>query len=680
MMAKLRCGLRTLLSMALIMGLSWFPVVWADLDDGLVAHYPFDGNANDESGNGNHGTEHGDVNYVSGKMGQAIKFDGINNYVEVENSPSLELNRQFTISYAIAPQLQPVPAHPNWQAVMPVVMKGRHTGNNYSSWLSGNLDSLLFQQYPIQPYSLGTQHTFAVSTSLVANEFVRITMLREGSQVKIYLNGKLLSEYEANYDANERDESLFIGYDGGYGYKKFKGVLDDLRIYNRALSECEIQSLYTGQDECNSPTACQLYGVHDEGLNNTQFFTVSPETFEVKALGDMKKAHDIEALDTHPQTGELIAASGRDTAKKGHLYKVDKLNGSLTDIGTTGFKEIDALSFAPDGILYGWAQDAGLFKVNLDDLNSLKVIIPSNGVEVEDITWNTLGTILYGVANLRDNPDVGVELLVYDGNTVKSVCQNLTDLEIEALDSLPDDSLLFGIHGKTNLLLGAIDVTNCQIIAEKEIATDYNDVEGIAWPAKACAPQDVAHSCQEIKENAPSSEDGIYQIDPDGTGGNQAFEVYCDMSTDDGGFTFGIGNTVINSFDSIKEGCPKGLSPFQLTSDSHGIALHNYVANQLEGNTQYWANVFAGPHKHTSYPGHSDHEYGYLDSNGEWHNAGINESQSPYHDIPKNWNLKIFDPIPLVGGTGYYADAQMVLYNSTERVIEGYAICSTNDK
>ncbi len=36
MMAKLRCGLRTLLSMALIMGLSWFPVVWADLDDGLV--------------------------------------------------------------------------------------------------------------------------------------------------------------------------------------------------------------------------------------------------------------------------------------------------------------------------------------------------------------------------------------------------------------------------------------------------------------------------------------------------------------------------------------------------------------------------------------------------------------------------------------------------------------------
>jgi hypothetical protein len=41
------------------MGLSWFPVAWADLNDGLVAYYPFDGDANDESGNGNHGTVHG---------------------------------------------------------------------------------------------------------------------------------------------------------------------------------------------------------------------------------------------------------------------------------------------------------------------------------------------------------------------------------------------------------------------------------------------------------------------------------------------------------------------------------------------------------------------------------------------------------------------------------------------
>ncbi len=238
-----------------------------------------------------------------------------------------------------------------------------------------------------------------------------------------------------------------------------------------------------GHPQTVSPVACQLYGVHDEGLNDSQLFTVDPaNNFAVNALGDLHENYDLEALDIHPETGELIAASGRDTAKKGHLYKVDKLDGSLTDLGPTGFKEIDALSFAPDGILYGWAQDAGLFKVNIGDLTSLKVILPSNGVEVEDITWNTLGTKLYGVANLQNNPDAGVKLLVYDGNTIQTVCQNLINLEIEALDTLPDDTLLFGIHGKTSLPLGTIDVTTCQIIAEEEIATDYNDVEGIAWP------------------------------------------------------------------------------------------------------------------------------------------------------------------------------------------------------
>ena len=48
----------------------------ADLNDGLVAYYPFNGNANDESGNNNHFTVLGAPNYVDGAKGQGIKFDG----------------------------------------------------------------------------------------------------------------------------------------------------------------------------------------------------------------------------------------------------------------------------------------------------------------------------------------------------------------------------------------------------------------------------------------------------------------------------------------------------------------------------------------------------------------------------------------------------------------------------
>jgi hypothetical protein len=216
----------------------------------------------------------------------------------------------------------------------------------------------------------------------------------------------------------------------------------------------------------------------------------------------------------------LFAASGKDTKKPGYLYSVDKDNGQLTGIGSTSFKKIDGLSFHPDGTLWGWATGNGL--VIIDTTTGQAKLVAAYPGEVEDLTWNTAGTILFGIDNLQNNPDAGVKLLAYDGNTIETICEELTQsLEIEALDTLPDDTLIFGLHGKKNLPVGVIDTTNCQIIAEPEIATDYNDVEGIAWPVTCTIHQQVAHSCQEIKENDPSSEDGVYEIDPDDTGGNQ---------------------------------------------------------------------------------------------------------------------------------------------------------------
>ena len=57
-----------------------------NLSNGLVAHYEFEGNAKDSSGNGNNGIEHGGVGYVDGVIGKAGSFDGVDDYIEVKTN------------------------------------------------------------------------------------------------------------------------------------------------------------------------------------------------------------------------------------------------------------------------------------------------------------------------------------------------------------------------------------------------------------------------------------------------------------------------------------------------------------------------------------------------------------------------------------------------------------------
>ncbi|MCK5231891.1 MAG: hypothetical protein KAR13_16585, partial [Desulfobulbaceae bacterium] len=57
-----------------------YGAAYADLTNGLVAYYPFDGNASDQSGNNNHGVENGGIQYKQGISGDSASFDGVDDY------------------------------------------------------------------------------------------------------------------------------------------------------------------------------------------------------------------------------------------------------------------------------------------------------------------------------------------------------------------------------------------------------------------------------------------------------------------------------------------------------------------------------------------------------------------------------------------------------------------------
>jgi len=275
------------------------------------------------------------------------------------------------------------------------------------------------------------------------------------------------------------------------------------------------------------PSALEMaIGIHDQGLNNTQFFTLAPASSMVTKLGDPHPGYDIEALDADPITGQLYAAAGDDTSNPGYLYQVDANNGGLSTLGPSGFREVDGLAFRSDGTLWGWAQEVGLFSIgrNSDslsmhqvalpqevefpsigensssilDLSSRQVVLPyAEETEMEDLTWNPSGTTLYAVQNVhsihvdpdreKDPGQGGVKVWAYYPETdeVELKCEFPNSPEIEALETLSEDTLLFGYHGRGTMVLGQLKVSSCQVQIDREIATPYADVEGLVWPEEA---------------------------------------------------------------------------------------------------------------------------------------------------------------------------------------------------
>jgi cysteine-rich repeat protein len=226
-------------------------------------------------------------------------------------------------------------------------------------------------------------------------------------------------------------------------------------------------------------TSCRVWGVHDKGLNDSQLFTVHStdlQNFEVVGLGNLHEGYDLESLDINPLTGELYMASSTDGVEPGYLYKLNPRNeeGNLVLIGDIGFTRVDSLSFHPEGVLWGWERGQGLLKIN--PVTGLGELVIPYTEDVEDISWSVDGKLLYAVQH--------DELLVWDGNTLTTVCS--MPRETEGIEAISENMLMFGAHGNKNVYV--IDVNNgCQEISN--IPTPYNDIEGIAWSASSCPLQ-----------------------------------------------------------------------------------------------------------------------------------------------------------------------------------------------
>jgi hypothetical protein len=204
--------------------------------EGLIAYYPFNGNANDQSGNGNHGIVTG-ASLTTDRRGESISaysFDGVNDGISVTG---FNINPQsFTISLWFF-------ARTDGDANSKELIQ-RSDPSNKNDWC-WNI-SWYKKNGPSKVYS-GVKTANGMVTdsadSAPKNNWNHIIMTWDGSTKRVYVNGLLKRTKSlpgTSIDYNNKS-GLFIGYDSEAGF--FNGKIDDIRIYNRVLSLSEMNQL-----------------------------------------------------------------------------------------------------------------------------------------------------------------------------------------------------------------------------------------------------------------------------------------------------------------------------------------------------------------------------------------------------------------------------------------------------
>ena len=204
---------------------------------GLVAHYTFDDSPEDWTVQSNHGSVNGKITYVKGMIDNGASFNG-SSYIEVPSSDSLNLTKAFTISA----WLYKDGAGPKGSS--PIVCKGE------GDYLNEETPYALYHDeagyYPSMRLVNADDHREYQSEIPVSHQkWHLLTVSSDGKTIKFFVDGVLRDRHTwTGGELFRGPGSLFIGADPVDGTKFFKGIIDDLRIYNRVLTDKEIKALY----------------------------------------------------------------------------------------------------------------------------------------------------------------------------------------------------------------------------------------------------------------------------------------------------------------------------------------------------------------------------------------------------------------------------------------------------
>lgn len=392
------------------------------LSDGLVGYWKMDESAAntcsglvndscDSSGNGLDGSWTGNSTYtVDGKYGYGTIHDGSGDYININDSPLISFTGPFTVAAWV-----------------------KRSSTNTADGIFGKYDSSLSQR----SYMLGMNTSFAQftvssngvtttqttgTTAISSGQWYHIAGVYDGSNIRVFVNGVQESMSSHSSGVVDNGSALHIG-DGDNTFWPFHGVIDEARIYNRALSEGEIRSLY------NYAAGPVAYWKFDEKTGTTAY----------DSSGNANTASFVNTpLWTFGKYGSALTFNGSNT----YLTVPDS---ATVDFGTNSFTasawvKYNGTASTQDFILHKWESGlAGGYALNMQSDGTLRFGIEDDGSSFPEDSAES--TVAYDdgewhhVTGVKTGTDK-IELYV-DGVLVGS------DLSLSANLSLDSASMLY---------------------------------------------------------------------------------------------------------------------------------------------------------------------------------------------------------------------------------------------
>jgi len=223
----------SLFSLILLLGLAFARTAdgdligWWRLDEGSGT------TATDSSGFGNDAIFQGAPVWVDdGKLGKAVKFNGSSDYLAAPDSESLDINGdQLSITAWINGE--------DWPAANHILRKIADTG-------TGSIYMIRVQPDSVRVYlNTSAGETIVQGTTVLpTNEWNHTALTYDGAQALIYVNGQVDIAMDVSGEVTQSDNELRIGRGEPAGY--FMGMIDDVRLYNHALTDSELLSAMEG--------------------------------------------------------------------------------------------------------------------------------------------------------------------------------------------------------------------------------------------------------------------------------------------------------------------------------------------------------------------------------------------------------------------------------------------------